>query len=330
MYNNYQLLYENYYAEQEMLNSLSFLCVKMSGPITESCSEALQESVKDTIMNYVKKIVANVQDAWNKFKTSIDDAIIKEILDKNEKYLNTGFIAKIPVEFKIPNLVEFDKFNKKRIVDFGNYEAMKDDLESADTFMKKYYSDYLSDDEKKSVKDVLFDKIFKVSDGNDTVGKEDIDKYVEFLKSFKNTSNDISSDLNIINGSVHSVETLVNQIISTQEAFSLGKTILTYFNEVEDGDEEKQSKEFTAVSTTPNNKTVDNDKEKKDTMSKDIIVYFKCTTMVLSAKLSACDKIKNSSIEMIRKYAKAQAGSEPDTEVKADKEENNKATRIKV
>lgn len=111
-------MYKNYLIEQETLDKLQIIKIKSNGVLTESATIQLNEDAKDIVMTSIRKIIANIQEVWNKFKTTIVTEVDLKRINQYEKYLNTDYILRIPEGFAIPKIDEYNKMLSENIPAF--------------------------------------------------------------------------------------------------------------------------------------------------------------------------------------------------------------------
>ena len=72
-----ELEYNNYLAQKVFFDELAVLSIKFS-----ESTYILEADIKQTVMSYIRKVVANIQAAWNKFKTKITNTVWNTIKEK--------------------------------------------------------------------------------------------------------------------------------------------------------------------------------------------------------------------------------------------------------
>lgn len=311
------LIYKNYLAEQEMLNQLSILKVKSISIHETSEQIQLNEDVKEVVMNYIRKVIANIQEVWNKFKSTISSAADLKRIEPYKKYFNTDFILKIPEGFNIPILSEYQKMLSVKIPSFQ--ESMLDELVNDKEFTRKYFGYFY--DEKQSVKEVAESKVIKVAEknGKDSIDKQDIAGYLKNIEQFKSNADEIANDIKNLNNSSRSIENLMNQSVNASASFE--DTYQYYFNE----GEEKES--FNSVNKDEENSNNNNEDKKKDSdTSSKINTYFRICNSILSTKLSLTNKVRSSCTTLLIQFGKLQESNKQPEENK--KEDNNQNTNI--
>lgn len=319
------LLYKNYLVEQEMMDHLAVIKIKSSGVLTEATRVQLNEDVKDIVMTAIRKIMANIQEVWNKFKSTITSEVDLKRIAPYEKYFETNYMMNVK-GFPVPNMQEYNKMMEVNVPAFQ--ESMVDDLNGSGDFTKKFFGYFYSDDKEKTLKSVAEDKIFESSDKEEVaVGKEIIKRYVDFIKNYKKKADEIANDIKNLNNSSRSIENLLNQ--SVNETVDLISTIQYYFTEADD-DKEKASfssanpEDKKAEEEEKNTEESGKKKEKKPDLTKQINEYFKVCNGVLSVKLNVTNRVRSSATRIVTEFGKAQAEKGNDgnttTEKKPEKE----------
>lgn len=338
----YSLYYSLYEADQELLNKLSVLNIKMSGPISESSYIVLQESVKDTIMNYIRKITANIQNVWNRFKSKMIELSGNNLIKGNDKYLNSTFVMNPPKDFEIPDLNNLNIFLNKKIQPYS--AALNEKLNNVDDFLKEEFTEYFTSDD--FVKGVM-DKVIKKATGEEKINAAQIKIYTTYLTdTYKKSYDSIASDLQKINESAKTIERLlsgsdfntpvdvVNKPQPNQnnngdqkvgESFSYHSTMMNYFSEAED-DNKKEDSDNKFRNADPNAQQ----EEKQNDKNKEVVTYvrnyYKAMTKVLSLKMQVCSRCYNKVYMITKKYIDLQkaADKEAKKEEKKPTENTNK------
>lgn len=330
-----EFYYEMYIAERDMLDKLSANRILLNnGVLSEEAVISLQEGVKDSVMNYIHKIISGTQNAWNNFKSSIADKAIGKFYDDNKEYFKSGFVMKPPKGYLLPNLKEFDTFMNNTTIPPYN-PSMNPALDSEQNFFKKYIPTYSLELEKgKRLKEIGEKKLFTEAQGTENIGTNFINDVVKFSAiDYKKTSEKLAANLKNLNSSTRTMENLL-KVSNTNESvinnYDLDETINTYFTE--DGEEkkdnntnnnnqsqsnnnpsdDKENKGFTGA-----NSTTGNDKDKNNEMDKLAQVYFKSCTSVISTQLSLTNKLVLGCFKLMNEYVKLQG---------KDKKEDNKNT----
>lgn len=200
------LEYANYLAEKELLNKSS---VRNITSLTESADGeqiALQEMAD--IRVYLQKIVANIQNVWNKFKNSVAKLEANSALKDYKTILGgnpVGEDIEIDEGVEIPNLAELNKLVNLQPVAFYASNEYGD----VNDFFKKNYNDFFNNlGDTVTPMDAANEKCFTVAKDGDTIGfnKSSDSKFPTiaacygYLNNYQNNvANVIQKDINNIN-----------------------------------------------------------------------------------------------------------------------------------
>ena len=200
------LEYANYLAERELLNKSS---VRNITSLTESADGeqiALQEAAD--IRVYLQKIVANIQNVWNKFKNSVAKLEANSALKDYKTILSGNPVGEditIDEGVEIPNLAELNKLVNLQPVAFYASNEYGD----VNDFFKKNYNDFFNNlGDTITPMDAANEKCFTVAKGEETIGfnKSSDSKFPTiaacygYLNNYQNNvANVIQKDINNIN-----------------------------------------------------------------------------------------------------------------------------------
>lgn len=347
---NYELYHSFYEAEQEMMDRLSVLNIKINGPISESSYIVLQESVKDTIMNFIRKVTSNIQAAWNKFKSKMVEISGNRLVKGNDKYLNSSFTMNPPKDFEIPDLNKLNTFLNKNIESYS--DTLNEKLKNVDEFLKAQYSEYYTSDD--FVKSVM-DKIITKATGEEKIDSAQIKVYVTYLTdTYKKSSDSIAEDLKKINESAKTIERLLgtqnfttpvdvvnkpepNQINNGEKeanaSFTFSSTLMNYFNEAEEEKKEENSNNKDDNKFKNADPKAEEEKKENDN-SKEIVTYvrnyYKAMTKVLSLKMQICSRSYNKVYMIVKKYIDLQKSENKEsnkTDKKSDENTNSETSQ---
>ena len=289
----YTLRYDIFLAESELFDELTHY----KQILTESGDNVqglylLTEGVKETIINYLGKIIKGVQRVWDAIKDrflnmELPDNIYLKAIEK--KIAEADYEAK----FTIKNHKKYDdtKFSMIGIIPL-EYEQMKPSLNSVENFLKTNYSNIFStynQDGTFNVKDAIYQ--FVVDNVGDTRPTTDMIKqyYKWCTNDYKNSMQVVERDLKLINAVSANVENYVKSTLA-QETVDM----LNYITEAENDDNEKMKIED------------DPDKKEQDTTNsqyvKDLQVYMSATTQILTAKLEILRNRKKDYVSILKHY----------------------------
>lgn len=278
---DYDLSYNLFLAEQEMFRSLAGIEYDIISESTDLVS--IQEGVKETVMNYLQKIMTQIQKLWAKFQA----VFAEKILTKLEKQFNQAKESVANAEFTVNNYVEYNmqELDKYKIVNFEYNDQTKEDFKSVNTFIEKNYPGLISDDSK-DVKKALLAKTTNKVEHFKVDGKILQDMYNYCKNEYKNNVNTISNDITSLNNSSKTITSMVNTVINAQETVQLWESmnlhVYTEADEDSKGDSDKMS--FTDNSGETSGESKDDDK-KKAQVTTAVTVYMTAETKILSAKM---------------------------------------------
>ena len=300
---DYQLNYELFLAEQELFEKTIGFSEQF---VNESIGLiSLKESMMDTIKNYLGTVIESIQRAWNRFK---------EILTtkKNEMFIKHAqkVIDSIDPKFIIDNYPTYDVnvVDNLKVVPY-NHQEMKPYLESKQSFFKQYYSSVYVDENKSFLENVTSKSIRSVKDTRMT---KDLSKeMIDFLTDFPNKMNNVENDLKIINDA-----STAAQKVAAVEVVSNTESVLILYEA--EGDDKKEKVGFTD----------DPDAKKSNTSYvKEMSIYFKSTTEVLSTKMKIYRDMYALYFKCLKHYIKLPKEDKKEETVKTTQ---NKATQVEV
>ena len=312
----YEFEYNMFIAESELYNKM--ICIG-SDYVNESAGlMILQESMKDTIMNYLHKIAQSTQKAWERFKEITLQAANTAYLKSVEKRIN----AIEDPGFTIEGFIEYDlfKLNTVQVIQF-DYQNMKSSLETIDAYKQKFYSNIAStqgSNTQEQIKNMCFRKKSNIECTKDFLQT----RYNFICNEYPNYIKTIEDNLKTLNTSNANIERLVSTVQPadiTQEAVSLYNTYITEA----DNDTPATPQPAPTSANTTNKDTKegvkfkdDPNREKKATNSqlvKDITVYMKASTDVLTAKMRIFKDIYRQDLKIIRHAVGSPKKEEPDS-----------------
>lgn len=329
--------------EQIELNRYQFQQITSNQVLTEEQmyykTIVLNEGIKDSIIEFIKKVAGAVSKAWNTFKNFQNTQTI-ELINKNKDKLSSDFKMYCPDNFEVPRVNDnnWETYNEKiQIKDFvSNYESWKQQkvFETVDQFIKMEYSDLLKPD-MNLVQSMHKDMFMEI---NETKGKviaaDNITPFVNFVNNFVKTRESISKDIDSLNASNKNIEAMLSKIISEHSEY-IGYDI---FDLLTEGDEERaqasiQQNQQAATAQANNQKNNTNkfrsadpqDQQKDDNNKKiaedkkNIVIYYKASTQIFSAKLKTCRAIERACEKIVTNFIKLQLkGNKTKTEQPAD------------
>jgi hypothetical protein len=326
---NYELEYSIFLAENELFNNFMNLGNSIVNESFDSGLITLQENVKDTIMNYLKKIITAVQNIWNKIKEIFNNTKDNVYLKSIEKAIND---SKKDPEFTIDNYKIYNdsKFDMIKIIPF-NYEQMKDSLDSVNHFLQVNYSNItdIGKDETK-VKDAVLNYVCISNNNGYRLKNDDIKKIFSWcINDYKKNITNIENDIKSLNSSSSNIENIVNNTMSaTSEAVEYYNY---YITEADNDDNDKMKinddKPEDDTNDQNNNKGSDNNNQ----VVKDIQTYMSATTQILTAKINIMKDRRKDYISILKHYIPAKDIVKKDNNINNNSQSNNNtSTSYKV
>lgn len=278
--NQYELAYNLYINERYLNISNTSLEIKS---VKES-TDILEEGAKENIQNFIKKIVTGVQNAWNKFKAKVNDTKLKYAEDEIAKA-----IAALEPNITVEDYADYDVQALENVtIKELAWTIMQANLTDTTTFMKANYASFYRD-ESKSIKDNLKNHCIKSRTKTYKITRNDLLKMFDFVKGYKESVSKMEADLDAINKATNAASTVANTIAVNVESTNdtgyklskLNETISQYFSEADDPKPKIKNEE-----QDQNNNQGQDNKDKSSDIEKKVQLYFKCTSEILSAKLS--------------------------------------------
>ena len=307
---DYELSYNLFLYEQEVFNNLSNISIKA---VTESTSLiALQEGVKETVMNYLQKIMTQIQKIWSKFKAVFSEKVANFL----EKQCKPTLEKAKNASFTVNNYVQYDlsKMNGIDIKPFNYNDQSKEILQSESEYLKATYPSIAGDGNiKTGLTKLVAKKIDKFDVNSDVL--EEMFKYCK--TDYKKDVDAISKEIDDLNNSSKTITSMVSTVISAQEAYNVltgfGICILT---EADDDPTKGEKQTFTDNSGEVSGDSKDNDKAKGQ-ITTAVTVYMSASTKLLSAKMSMVNGKFKSYINILNHLVTSYAKNK--TAVVADK-----------
>ena len=176
--------------------------------INESISLTyIEESIKETIIRYLNKIIQSLQKSWESFLAGLAEGLGKNTVTKL-KNLNPSDdeLRKIVIS----NFPVYDdmRINNIKVLKF-DYEPMKQFLKDDKTYIGKYYPNIAPKDNEK-LKDTMFKYCVKERKEDFRLTKADLNNIISSMENYRSELDTISKDLETINGSSKAIEQIVN------------------------------------------------------------------------------------------------------------------------
>lgn len=310
-----ELEYKNYLAERIFLDELAAISIKYNGILNESNIQVVQEITIESFLKYIRTIMANIQNAYNKFKATINDKIWIEIKNKHGKVLSEEhklIVSEVSEnDIGIPRIDYIDKFLSIKPVTFN--EGMVNQYNTKLEAIKGLYSyfDSAQDDKNDTLRGIINKNCFYKISQNYVVGLDTIKEYVQFLDGYKSRADKVADDIRIINSSERTIENLIKQ--SMESSGEAVKSPTTNPQQTEDK-QTNTTESFiemvleNAVETLLSEIKFDTGsqevKDNKNNINKFISSYFGAITTVLSLKMKTLDQSRRLILNVCRNYIK--------------------------
>jgi hypothetical protein len=287
-------------AEQELFSEIQ---------LESADIEILNEGIRETIMQYVQKVIQGIQKAWNKFANAFTQAElnhlknqVKPVIDKSEN-----------IDFTINNYKEIDleKMVNIKIEPF-DYDRMKENLDSAEDFYRTFYPN-LDVTNSKNVKEAL-EKFLgkKIVDKYRCTEKELSEIYDFAAVKYFEYRNLIQKDIDNLNQASENIKNTVNQVTAsetpvTNESFDWFLTDTLLEADTPGGNANGDAKtSFTdnsgETTKTDGSEQTKQENENRKKATKAVSTYMSCTTKLLSAKMSILNKQKREAFLILNHF----------------------------
>lgn len=314
----YQFNYELFLAEQEMYESL----VEYGAVVSRESYGLflLNEGVKDVVVGYLQKVGESISKVWNKFKEIFNNEKDKVYLKSIQEKINSA-----DPKFTIGNFPTYNlsRLNEIKTVEL-NFEQMKDDLTSKETFVSKYYPNIKIDDNNKKFKDAI--QTYCLEKREDTRCTPELLKemYRYCLNDYQNSIKSIEDDLKRYNTSSKNIQNLVNQVSSAETSQTECVAIYESFLLEADNDQKSNKVEFKDDPDAKQQGQGSNDITKK------ITTFVKITTDILSAKMSMTREIYRLYMDTIRHYIKPTKAQKEEDKKQESNNTNNGSVEVEI
>ena len=305
-----ELEYKNYLAERIFLDELAAISIKYNGIINESNIQIVQEITIETFLKYIRAIMANIQNAYNKFKATINDKIWIEIKNKHGKILSephkliVSEVSENDIGIPRPDLI--DKFITIKPMSFnqnmvGQYSTKLEAIKGLYN-----YFDAAQDDKSDTLRAIINKNCFYKVNQNYEVTLDHIKEYISFLDNYKSKSDNIANDMKIINSSERTIENLIKQ--STESSGQAQQTTQTKEKQTNTTEAFIEMVLESAVETLLSEIKFDTGsqdiKDNKNDINKFITSYFGAITTVLSLKMKTLDSSRRVILNVCKNYIK--------------------------
>lgn len=313
-YDDIELEYNNFLAEQELFDNLLSLSCSI---YHESVGLFLiQEDYKDTVNNYIEKIVAGIQKAWNNFKEKVINVTVKPILDSVNANIDSYDGA---LEVQYWHKYNLNKFDSLRMVDF-NFELLSSSENKTDYYNKAYSG--IMTDKNLSLKENIINLIIDTEDTHTVTVDEMKEMYDFCTRGFKERVQKIETEIDALNKNINTMKTAINvssvggevQTVSNQteiqnNSADILSDLYESYNVVLNEAEDNNSK---STKISNNNQEKDNTNNQKNNVKK-MTWYLSGNTDIFSAKLKILRQKYLDSIRIFKAVFPRENKKEEDT-----------------
>lgn len=290
---DYKVSYNLFLAEKELRESLYKDINSLI--LSESSYESICEGMNDTIMNYLNKVTANIQEVWEKFLATVGTDNHKAYLTKSAEKIKTA-----NPRFTINNFPNYDVnifLNYK--VQRYNRQTMTDELKTQKAFIQRYYSSLYSE---RNNMNVMMLKNVARGYINIRCDKTVLVKSYNFCSTgFYEARQSIEQDIAIINESIDGISRALQTIQTTQESNMLYESMI--FEALNSGIPQNKA---TKMSFTDNDGSKVDPSDKSTQMQTSFINqitnYMKISTQIISAKMKVLTQMYKSHLDIIKHY----------------------------
>ena len=319
----YELEYLNFLAEKELLDELSVISMKYV-VVTEADAQDVKKATNGSIIKYIRKIIANIQAAWDKFKATVDEKTWNrmKVYYKKEFSIDNPLILQnvqendmLPIFKNIENLINI---NNGTMVE-ADLDKFNDKLDILKAFYGNTYFGKAESADKNALQQIANRNCFMKPVENDTIGLDKLKNYMTFMDKYRSYVDKVSDDITKINNTEKLLERIINTQNNTQEPTPQTNSQQSSTNTQETKTEAVINHcmsiacsyliELTYGSannpqgnTNQNNDS--NNENKKKSLSKSISDIMGVFSTVLSVKMSVLNKAKRISFTVCRNYGR--------------------------
>lgn len=244
------------------------------------------------VKTYLVKIANGIRAAWNKLNQKLDDGRkkITEKFGNKLDELDNKFDGLDP-QFKITNYPNYDftKLGNIKVIPL-RYNEMKDSLKSENDFIKKYYPN-IPHEEKSNFKDDIT-KFVTTSKQDLQVTADTLHNMMKFIRADYNTYREnVQADIEVMNKSNEEIDTIAkntsNQVnnqnsikVDTKQDTAVQNSAILYGNIVTEADDKA-----TTIEDNPGRTAANSTSASDNSFLKDISVYSKVSTLIISTKM---------------------------------------------
>lgn len=247
--------YQVYCAYETLLDELHHISMQYKTVITEAQAEILNELALSSVSTYISKVIAAIQDTWNKFISGVRSGWWESYVKAHGDTLNSStFRMEVAEGVRVPKISEVKAMVKIEIPEWKK----ELDLESEEKFLQSNTDLKYFYEEGKSIREVAENKcIVELKESFIIGGSSDLKVYKNFMDDYEKISDGISSDIRRINNSSKEIKRKAEDARRRKEKADKEK------EEAEKKAKEEENKEK-AVQKADSNNTSTNTEPKND------------------------------------------------------------------
>lgn len=319
----YELDYLNFLAEKELLDELSVISMKYV-IVTEADAQEVKKVANGSIMKYIRKIIANIQAAWDKFKATVDEKTwnkMKEYYKKEFSIDNPLILQNVQEDDVLPifkNIDSLININNGIMVE-ADLNKFNDKLDILKAFYGNTYFGKAESADKNALQKIANKNCFIKPVENDTIGLDKLKNYIDFMDKYKSYVDKVSDDITKINDTEKLLERIINTQNNTPEPAPQANSQQSSTNTQETNTEAVINHCMNVASSylieltygsannpqgnANQNNNPDNENKKKP-LSKSISDIMGVFSTILSVKMSVLNKAKRISFTVCRNYGR--------------------------
>ena len=211
-YYDIELEYNYFLAESKLYDNLISLGSKIKYESYDI--SIINEDFKNTIKEYLEKVVKSIQSAWDRFLNMMVkskysgyiERIKKDVLNLDKDPGNKVTNLRVYDNTKLNN-IKLTPFNRE---DLDKYETKKD-------YLKAHFSIFYKDDSK-SLKQNMVDYIESIKEEEIIITKDMIDNAYKFCSTdFKNLMDNLKKELEQFNTNTKVISSQADTVVSAEE-----------------------------------------------------------------------------------------------------------------
>lgn len=302
---DYTLPYNLFLAEKALYSSLlEQSSIVIDNVLTEAEYIALCEGLQDSVINYMNKVTASIQEVWEKFSNTVGN-------DKQKSYLTEAAprIKTANPRFIIHNFPNYDlNVFRNYKVNRYNRETMEDELKTQKAYYQKYYSSLYSE---RNNMNVMMQRNVVQGYTDIRCDKNTLTRCYNFCSTgFYEAKKSIEQDIAVINEAVANITQSLQMVKMTQESnmFYEGIIIEALTNGQPENKAQKMS--FTDSDGTKS-EPGDKSAQIQNSFINQVANYMKVSTSLISAKMKVLTQMYKSNLDIVKHFLDVTQYGEP-------------------